>query len=226
MKPTSAKGRQAGGYSPPILKEPAGGPVPGMRSAGLRHLPGKHNQQSHGDGTGKVAAAVAKAAGKKIRGPRGYSMTVTSRPGRISVEIPRGEDEPVQVDIEVDAELIAEFDRLTETVRRYQSRVREAIQRMDAAKPGSPEYLQAQKDFFALSGDRQRVAAGGRAGNGGELHWDVIFEDEDQPTYRIAVRPEDADDDWDIDYAVDTPDGGVDLNHAGWRKFVAEVGTA
>ena len=28
-KPTSAKGRQAGDYSPPILAEPKGGPVPG-----------------------------------------------------------------------------------------------------------------------------------------------------------------------------------------------------
>lgn len=27
-KQTSAKGRQDGGYSPPILKEPKGGPVP------------------------------------------------------------------------------------------------------------------------------------------------------------------------------------------------------
>lgn len=57
-KATSAKGRQAGDYEPPVLAEPKGGPVPTYRPPAkppslrrsLRHLPGKHNQLSHAHG--------------------------------------------------------------------------------------------------------------------------------------------------------------------------------
>lgn len=49
------------GQRPPPVAVPA--PVPAPRGQ-LRHLPGKHGQESHGDGTGSVASAATSAADK------------------------------------------------------------------------------------------------------------------------------------------------------------------
>jgi hypothetical protein len=222
-KPASAKGRQGGEYEPPILAEPTGGRVPG-RGAGVRHMPGKHNQQKHGDGVGKVLKAVS-----VIRGRRGGTMTVTASRGRMSVRIPRtfeAEGEPDTIDVPVDAAMVREFAEIAETVRQHQARVRQAIKKMDAAQPGTSAHQQAQNEFFELSGDGQRVASGSRPGDRGELHYDVIFEDEDQPTYRFAIRPADADTDWDIDEAVNSQDGGIDMTAAGFRTFRDQLAAA
>jgi hypothetical protein len=217
-----------GAAAPPAPKTAA--PKPAAR----RHLPGKHNQLNHNKGGGAGAKAATGESGGRpaaaIRGPNGDTMTVTASRGRVSVRIPRhyeSEGEPDTVDIPVDAGLVEELAELAETVARYQARIRRVIKKMDDAEPGSDTYKQAQAEFFTLSGDGQRVAAGGRPGaDDAELNWDVIFEEEDQPIYRFAVRPPDADDDWDMDYAVDTPDGGIQLTAAGFRKFRAQVEAA
>lgn len=106
--PTSARGRQAGGYIPPVLTEPKGGPVPthkaepdrraqrqfdaelrwGVQPA--RHMPGKHNQQSHGHGGGLPAPGgesghdsdgmPATIVSQSLRFARGGTATITQSP--------------------------------------------------------------------------------------------------------------------------------------------------
>lgn len=63
VRPSSSKPRQNGTYEAPVLAEPKGGPIPkGSATHGVRHMPGKHNQQTHGNDTGAAKKAVKAVA--------------------------------------------------------------------------------------------------------------------------------------------------------------------
>lgn len=93
-KPTSAAGRQDGGYQPPILTQPKGGPIPNRRPETrsrvpiARHLPGKHNQLDHAHGHIGGHGGGHGGGGDHSGGSNGMPATVVSTPvarGRAAV---------------------------------------------------------------------------------------------------------------------------------------------
>lgn len=195
-----------------------------------RHLPGQHNQESHGNDSGNLV--------KKLRALDGKSLHLNGSNGRLSIRIPFDEDD------DPDRETGSHFDTITldrDTVRDfaeelqiieeqrvdYLRKARSVWNRLDkledSGRTDSPEYQQALAEWEAIGGDGQRIAGGELDGESGQLVYELRMGSEvDDTSFLIGIRPPDADDDWDLNETASDLAGAF-LTHSQFRQLRKQI---
>ena len=232
-KQTSAAGRQDGGYKPPILAEPRGGPVPGAGQkpdasarrtldaelrwgiGAARHLPGKHNQISHAHGglggsddndDGQGPAEPVPTV--KVRTQEG-SMHLSRQGGRLSIRMPVPDfDDDIQDTVTLDADTATEFAEelqlLEEAGTGYNRRVKKLWDKAVAINPDGGGDDDADPESKAAWDAVGELAGDGQRIAGGQLDAD------DGAELHYELRMGDEPGDMDLLIAIRPPDAGED----------------
>jgi HK97 family phage prohead protease len=193
------------------------------------------------DGQWRDGLTTMPGVRSKIRGIDGGPLELSVQDGRLTFRIPFGEPDQADsgpagtgvedfdtltLDADASAEWPEELDAADDMVTAYMVKVKAADKAFTAAEAkygeGSPEYQAAQDAWFDVAGDGQHIAGGMLPADVGELHYEAIMGGSDEPEFRIALKPPDADEDWSIQAASGNW-AGITLNMAQFRKLRREA---
>lgn len=177
----------------------------------------------------------------RLRAQGGQSLHLSASGGRLSIRIPfdgsdaegdeRGLRDSLILDASTSAEFAEELQILEEMGADYNRRVKEAWDKATAINPEGgadddpdPDSRAAWAAVGELAGDGQRIAGGQLdAEDGAELHYELRMGDEPgDMDLLIAIRPPDADEEWDIQAAA-ADAAGAFMSWSQMKKLRREV---
>ncbi|MET0416048.1 MAG: 2'-5' RNA ligase family protein [Actinoplanes sp.] len=191
---------------------------------------GSHRADTGSDAPAQPARTV------KLRESGGDQLTLQFADGGMTFQFPHDNDDEdeqfdtVTLDRKTTAEFAEELDAVSTARDAYVKRAKQASDRFDKAEAegdtSSPEYLAAQEAWFELGGDGQSIIRGELDTDNGALVYEMrMGADVADTELFIAVRPQDAGEDWDLQDTAENGAGGV-LSQAQFRRLRKEVGGA
>ena len=177
----------------------------------------------------------------RLRAQGGQNLYLSTRDGHLSIRMPfdgsdaegdeRGLTDSLTLDASTTAEFAEELQAIEESGTDYNRRVKKLWDKAVAVNPDGggdddpdPESKAAWDAVGELAGDGQRIVGGQLDADGGaQLHYELRMGDEPgDMELLIAIRPPDADDDWDLHEAA-SDQAGAFLSWAQIRKLRREV---